>query len=69
MLIEHVGTATPQVALEENRPVSETMERLAEYVRLVLDDFQESDTGVFCRSQSRESEHAVPVKSEHENLR
>lgn len=38
-VIEHVGTATPQIALEENRPVPETMERLAEYVRLVLDAF------------------------------
>ena len=36
-VIEHVGTATPQVALEENRPVPETTEQLAEYVRLVLD--------------------------------
>lgn len=38
-VIEHVGTATPQVALEENRPVPETMQRLADYVRLVLDAF------------------------------
>jgi hypothetical protein len=34
--IEHVGTATPQVALDEHRPVVPTMERLTEYVRVVL---------------------------------
>jgi hypothetical protein len=38
-VIEHVGTATPQIALEERRAVVATMERLTEYVRLVLDAF------------------------------
>ena len=35
-VIEHVGTASPQITLDERRPAPETMERLTEYVRLVL---------------------------------
>ena len=38
-VIEHVGTATPQITLDERRPAPETMERFAEYVRMVLDAF------------------------------
>lgn len=38
-IIEHVGTAQPQVTLDERRAVAQTMERLTEYVRLVLDAF------------------------------
>lgn len=38
-VIEHVGTAAPQVTLDQRRAVVETMERLTEYVRLVLDAF------------------------------
>lgn len=37
--IENVGTATPQVALDERRPAVAAIERLTEYVRLILDSF------------------------------
>jgi hypothetical protein len=37
MRIEDVGEVTPRVALEGLRPLDATLERLADYVKLILD--------------------------------